>query len=118
LTERIAQSRPQWRNYQEDIKGQIGAALAAEWEGAPVAFLQEDASLTVLFEISGPWSARDAAMPVLIRDPAGHVLQNESARRQGNRVAYAFSLPSGASGPLPWVDVQYPHGQKRLTNAQ
>ena len=37
IARRCAESHPEWQNYQEDIKGQIGAAPVAEWKGEPLA---------------------------------------------------------------------------------
>jgi len=114
LARRIAECRPEWQNYQEDIKGQIGAALAAEWEGAPTSVKMAGRTLLVRFAVSGPWASRDVAIPVLLREPTGIVLKNDSALREGGEFVYCFVLPDKVAGALPWVEVQYPHGQRRM----
>lgn len=115
LQRRIETSAPRWANYQEDIKGQIGAAPAAEWEGKPISARIDGANLRVEFEIAGPWEARELALPLLAHDPLGNTYQNTAALFEGARVTYVFTLAEvPARGTLPWVEIKYPHRERRL----
>ena len=115
LKRRIEASAPQWANYQEDIKGQIGATPAAEWEGKPVSARIDGAALYVEFEMIGPWAAREIALPLLAHDPLGNTYQNTAAEFDGARTTYIFTLAEeAASGTLPWVEIKYPHHERRL----
>lgn len=114
LARRCAASVPAWNNYQEDIKGQVGAAPVAQWRGDPVWARHSGDRLEVAFALLPPWSEYACALPVLLRDPLGNDYRNVSAsRRDGVRV-YAFFLAEGARAGLPWVEVHYPHHQLRL----
>lgn len=115
LAARIQKSNPQWQSYQEDVKAQIGAAPVAEWKGEPVKALQENSAISLTFQMLGPWASRDAAIPILIRDPLGNVHQNSTATRQDSLVVYEFKLESGGSAsPFPWIEVKFPNGDKRI----
>lgn len=115
LAQRVADSQPTWQNYQEDIKGQIGAAPVAEWEGAPES-VQRDANIVqVTFRLRGPWTARVVALPVLMREPRGGVYRNADAICTGGCATYVFELPGEtAQGALPWIEVKYPFNERRL----
>jgi hypothetical protein len=115
LERRVKISRPTWERYQEDIKAQIGAGPAAEWVGEPKNSTVKSGELHILFEITGPWSTRPFAIPVLVRDPAGNVFQSIDAKPNGNLSDYVVSLP-GKLDPstLSWVEVRYPGNTKRL----
>lgn len=112
LEERIAASSPRWNSYQEDIKGQIGAAPVAEWSGTLVAATQSDDVLTLSFRLDEPWHSREAALPVLLEIPDGAILLPDNATRDTEHRLYHFALP--ASTPLAWAEVQYPHHRERI----
>jgi hypothetical protein len=115
LVARIQKSSPQWQSYQEDIKAQIGAQPVAEWAGEPVNAIQQDAAVSLTFRLLGPWALRDAAIPILIQDPLGHVHQNAAASRRDSLVTYEFKLESPSStSPFPWLEVRFPNGNKRI----
>ena len=115
LAQRVRTSHPKWQSYQEDVKAQIGAGPVAEWTGEPIKATQDTSTFTLTFRLLGPWSLREAAMPVLIRDPLGHVHQNSAATRQNDLIMYEFKLePAGSASPLPWIEVKFPNGGKRI----
>ena len=115
LAERIAASEPEWANYQEDIKSQIGAKPVAEWMGEPISVAIEGTVATVTFELEGPWALRDFGLPILLREPFGGIHLPASATVETSRIAYQFNLPQEfLTSPLPWVEIKYPHHERRL----
>jgi hypothetical protein len=116
LSRRCAESRPEWSSYQEDVKGQVGAAPVAAWKGEPVRVELAGGRLLITFRLPPPWSGYDAALPVLVRDPLGSVSRNISAERRddGLRV-YGFTLPGAQdAAPIPWIEIRYPHTERRI----
>jgi hypothetical protein len=109
IARRCAESSPHWDNYQEDIKGMIGAKPAAEWHGEPRSAQVEDRTLRVEFALTGSWATRPSAIPLLIKDPAGTIAVARGATKDGRSVYEAPVSPSA-----PWVEVQYPHHRVRL----
>lgn len=114
LARRTATCQPTWQNYQEDIKGQIGAGLVAEWAGKPEQVRRDGAILRVRFQLEGAWGQRTSAIPILLREPGGSVHRNRDAECRAGRVTYVFELGEGVAGALPWIELKYPHGEKRL----
>ncbi|MBW7865081.1 MAG: hypothetical protein GX580_04480 [Candidatus Hydrogenedens sp.] len=113
IARRCRESRPGWQSYQEDIKGQVGARLVAQWHGEIDAVRADGGNVTVSFRLSPPWDTRDAALPVLLRLPSGEELLQDTALREGGLRHYHFSLPE-KSAPPPWVAVHYPHRERRV----
>ena len=115
LEGRVDASRPAWESYQEDLKSQIGAGPVAQWEGVPVKVRAQRRAVHVTFRLTAPWAHRDAALPILMREPLGGVHRNLDARCDGDRVTYLFECPQSASGtPFPWIELKYPRHQKRI----
>ena len=115
LARRIQNSTPTWQSYSEDIKGQVGAAPVAEWEGQISEIRLVGGAVQATFRLSGPWAQRDVAIPVLLREPFGGTCRSTAARRDGDLVTYIIELPEAARGEaLPWVELKFPHGQRRL----
>ncbi len=115
LLRRCASSAPRWAAYQEDIKAQIGADPAAQWRGQPAALLREGARIRVTFQLQGPWARREAALPVLLRDPLGAVYQAEHVEGAGTDRHYIYRLgEESAAGAAPWFELRYPHREQRL----
>lgn len=115
LMRRAALSNPDWANYQEDIKAQIGAAPVAQWRGHPVAVRREGALIHVTFRLEGPWAERAMVIPVLLRDPFGNETRHRGYEFTAPDVVYTFQLADEAArAPLPWVMVKYPHHEDRL----
>lgn len=113
VARRVAESRPTWPNYQEDIKAQIGAGPVAEWEGQLESVEAHAGRVVVRFIVRGPWSTRDCAIPILLQEPLGGVHQSEDARREGAHVTYTFRLAKG-DAPVPWIALRFPHGTRRI----
>jgi len=115
LGRRVEASRPAWESYQEDLKSQIGAGPVAAWEGAPVAVRADRSVVRATFRVAGPWAQREAAIPILMRDPLGGVHRSLQADHDGDRVTYLFGLPASASGtPFPWLEFKYPRQEMRI----
>ena len=115
LASRVRTSAPEWQSYQEDLKAQVGAGPVAQWKGRPTQVWSGGAAVYVAFEVSGPWAQRDAAIPVLLRDPFGGVHRNVSAQRNGAVVTYAFQVLAEPSAvPLAWVEIKFPRGERRV----
>lgn len=115
LADRTAQSAPTWQSYTEDLKAQLGARPAAQWQGAVVSVRRDGAAVEVSFALSGPWAERDVFAPVLLREPLGSTLRSVDAARRGNVATYRFELDDRAArAPLPWVQVKFPHGERRI----
>ena len=113
LARRAAASRPTWNNYPEDVKAQIGATPVAEWAGRLAEVRAARGGVTVVFDLTGPWARRNAAVPVLLQEPFGGVHRDSEARREGTRVVYAFALEP-RDGVPPWVELQFPHGRRHV----
>lgn len=115
LSARAESSQPAWQSYQEDVKSQMGAGPIAEWRGEPVEAIQQALSVRVTFAIHGPWAARAAAVPVMMRDPQGRVYRSTATEKNGDRLTYGFPIEGASSGgTFPWVEVKFPNGSKRL----
>lgn len=115
LAQRVQQSFPDWADYQEDLKGQLGATPVARWEGVPLRARVAGDHVTVVFEVSGPWADYDFALPILIKDHLGKVYRNNGARRTGQEVEYTFRLRDRVEGTsVPWLEIAYPHHFQRI----
>lgn len=115
LARRVQASVPNWANYQEDLKGQLGSTPVARWKGRPIRAHAGGAEITVVFEVSGPWAEYDFALPVLLKDHLGAVYRNSSASRTGPEVEYVFQMKDHTQGAtVPWVEIAYPHNLQRL----
>ncbi len=115
IAARCRAAQPRWSSYQEDIKGQVGAAPVASWTGEPVGAVCEGVEVSVTFRLSPPWSDYPAAIPVLLRSPTATVHAACAIRREGSNRTYVFELPDSAvAGSLPWVEVRYPHNERKL----
>jgi len=115
LAERVLESAPVWADYQEDIKGQLGATPAARWHGEPLRLRVEGDQVSLVFEVTGIWATYDFAMPVLVKDHLGNVYRNESATRDGTTVTYGYTLKDRVEGTsVPWLEIAYPHHFERL----
>lgn len=116
LAQRCAASRPEWQNYQEDIKAQIGARPVAQWKGDPIAARQSGNKVYLTFRLEGPWARYDLVLPILLRDPLGKTYRSITAEYRGPERTYLFDLsPDAAASVLPWVEVRYPHTETRLS---
>lgn len=115
LAERVRTSRPDWADYREDLKAQLGATPVARWEGELVQAWVDDTRILLAFELSGTWAAYDFGLPMLLRDHLGSVQQNSAITHDGSRATYEF-LARGWSqeNPAPWIEVMYPNQQRRL----
>jgi len=112
IAARCATAKPVWQNYQEDVKGQVGASATATWRGRPVRLETEGNTARLTMHVEPPWSDYDAAMPILLRDPLGHTVQNDPTATGRVERVYTFQLP-GVAG-APWVEIHYPHQERRL----
>lgn len=112
LARRCATSHPEWQSYQEDIKGQIGAAAAAEWHGTLQRFEISGREARLTFLLEGPWAAYACGIPILLRDPLGNVVQSTDISAPAPERTYRFQLP--AESLPPWVEVHIPHEERRL----
>jgi hypothetical protein len=110
---RVEKSRPAWENYQEDIKGQVGAGPVAEWDGTPSRLWFDKDAVFLTFAMRGPWATRDAGIPVLLRDPSGREQRDLRADRTGSTVRYTFERPKLDAMPA-WLEIKYPHTERRL----
>ena len=113
LARRCAGARPAWQSYQEDLKGQIGAAPVAAWRGHPVEARFTDTEILVLFALEGKWVDYAAALPVLLRTPSGDVLTGVAEDKAGARRTYRFAMEED-SGRAAWIQLRYPHASKRI----
>lgn len=113
LVERVESFDPTWESFQEEAKAYVGARPVAEWKGRPTAAALQGDILSVTFSIQGPWTHRAIAMPILLRGPDLPPRLAESATLDGSTTVYHFPLE--ATTVLPWVEVQFPRGTRRLT---
>lgn len=115
IAARCREAEPEWASYHEDIKGLIGAGPVASWNGAPHSAQCNAREVLVDFRIAAPWDRYAAVMPVMLRTPAGRVyLSKKAVARDGER-RYVFELAGNTGGgALPWVEIRFPHGQRRL----
>ena len=112
IVRRCRESRPVWQNYQEDVKGQIGARATATWHGEPLQLELVDGTARLTMRLSGPWIAYPVGMPILLRDPQGNTVQSIEAGPPGEERTCIFQLPSKITPP--WVEIHYPHAERRL----
>lgn len=112
IARRCRESRPVWQNYQEDVKGQIGARAAATWHGVPTRLELADGTARLTMQITGPWTGYVYGIPILLRDPQGNTSLSIDAGPPGEERTYTFALPT-KSVP-PWVEIHYPHAERRL----
>lgn len=118
LDARIAASTPQWANYSEDIKAQIGAQSVASWKGHPVSAIHAHNIIEVTFRLAGRWGEENyPGMPILLRDPFGNGVKSDATHCNANgEIVYAFRLAEGSmSVAFPWVEIMYPHEERQLT---
>lgn len=114
LALRCRASQPAWNGYQEDVK-EIGARPVARWHGEPVSLTVKDGEVRLTMALSPPWDAWEAALPVLLKDPEGRVVRNDSDQREGSLRVYVFNRPETAGDPKPpWLEIQFPHTKQRL----
>lgn len=115
LSRNAALSRPEWANYQEDIKAHLGATPAAQWKGRPVSAQLTGNVLEVIFELSGPWAEYGFVLPILMRDALGDERRQTAYVLDSPRVTYIFHLPERqGSTPIPWILIKYPNHEDRL----
>ena len=115
LARRCAESVPTWDSYQEDIKGQIGAAPVAEWGGEPVWAALTEGVIRIALRVEPPWSERPCSLPILLRDPFGEVHLGRNAVQEDGVFVYRFTLRANPDAGLPWVEIHYPHQIRRLS---
>lgn len=114
LARRCAAAAPEWQRYQEDIKA-LGAGPVAQWHGSPVSATVSPAGADVVFELSPPWSDYEAALPILLRTPDGTVHQYASSTLENGRRTYHYDcFPEDPGAALPWIEIHYPHTERRL----
>jgi hypothetical protein len=119
LAQRVETSHPTWQSYSEEIKAQLGAGPAAEWEGTLREVRVETNGILVTFALSGPWAGRNFAAPVLLNEPFAGVHQSASAERKDNRVTYVFPLQKIKDvQTMPWVELKFPSGHRRVALSQ
>lgn len=115
LAQRVQRSFPDWANYQEDLKGQLGATPVARWEGRPLRARVARSEVSIVFEVSGAWAEYDFALPILLKDHLGKVYRNRFTRHTNSEVEYIFHLTNRVEGTsVPWIEVAYPHHLERL----
>ena len=112
IARRCRESRPAWQNYQEDVKGQIGARATATWRGEPMRLEVAEGTARLTMRIVGPWTEYQYGIPILLRDPQGNTALSIDAGPPGGERTYTFALPT-QSVP-PWVEIHYPHAERRL----
>lgn len=116
VAQRCREAQPAWQSYSEDIKGQVGARPVALWRGEVIEARQKGESVEVVFLLEAPWSRWEAAMPILLREPAGNVILGAADSQPSEQRTYRFTLfAPGQAAPLPWIELQYPHAQIRIT---
>lgn len=113
LRKRVANANPDWANYHEDLKGQIGSTPIARWKGEPIQASINGSTITVIFHVTGYWAEAGANLPLLIRDPFGKTYADTASTRVGNEVTYTFALPS-ADVDIDWFELSYPNASRRI----
>lgn len=114
LARRCDACAPAWTGYQEDIKA-IGARPVAEWRGEPVSAQFTGGEARVTMALAPPWDSREAALPLLLKDPEGQIHRHATTEGAGAHRIYIFRdiASPGANAP-PWLELQYPHTRRRL----
>ena len=115
LARRFGAAAPGWASYAEDIKAQVGARPVAIWQGRPIRAEMAREGLSVTFALSPPWSDYSCALPVLVRLPSGWTCRDHEAVVDPPGCTYHFGgFPENMASPPPWIEIRYPHGEKRL----
>ncbi len=121
LRVRTEASQPTWQNYIEDIKGQVGARYVAEWSGGveQAGVAKDESRFWVSFHVEGAWAGRDAAIPVLLREPRGNSICSSGFEKKDGDLKYFFDSPySLEDASVPWLEVKHPAGEHRITLSQ
>lgn len=114
LVRRCKAAQPAWNGYQEDIK-EIGARPVAQWHGAPIFAVVKPGAVEIIFQLTPPWDAWEAAVPVLLRDPEGRVMRDTGDHRDGALRVYQFDRSAMVDEPAPpWLEIQFPHTRRKL----
>lgn len=115
LERRAVASHPDWANYEEDLKADLGARAVAEWEGRPRRLRLVGSGIEVDFSIEGAWANRTFAIPILLRDNIGHMRRNTSVGIRDGLVTYGFEQIYGTDRPDPvWIELRYPDAEQRF----
>ena len=109
---RIESSQPEWANYLEDLKAQVGSSPVAKWRGTITQGQASEGTVTLEFTTQGYWNEHEIIIPMLIRDNLGYVTQQTKARYQGETLTYTFTLQQ--QSPPPWIEVRFPHNSRRI----
>jgi hypothetical protein len=106
----VAQARPVWANYGEDLKAELGATPVAQWAGRPTSAQIENDRIQIEFELEAPWTGYPFGMPILMRDPLGRVHRPVGYAAH----AYEFQLEGFAPGAvIAWIEIRYPPNEER-----
>ncbi len=115
LEARVQAAEPRWENYDEDLKGMIGAAAVALWAGEVRSAVHAGAVVEVELDVAPPWTEQAASIPLLLRTPSGDVVRAVAERSTGPHRTYRFPLEDAAApGQLSWVQVRLPGAERRL----
>lgn len=112
IAARALASQPAWNRYDEDVKGQIGAAPVAAWQGAPRWIRVGAAGTEIAFDVQGAWRDYAAPMPILARDPFGQTHRCAAGRWEAD--AFVYLIPGLTDAGIPWIELRYPRGEMRL----
>lgn len=120
LRRRVEATSTDWANYHEDLKAQIGSTPVARWKGEPVSSRVEGNTIFIVFDVFGYWAETDVNLPLIIRDPLGKTVSNNSSTRNRSEVTYTFDLPGDDSSKIPWILLKFPNTTRRIayTEAQ
>jgi len=115
LAERIRATPIEWASYQEDIKAAATARAAAEWSGEIVRVAFRDGVARVVVRLRGRWATRGVALPILLRTPEATECWPDTTERHGDERLYVFRIGDAATPAPPWVAIQLPGGEQRIT---
>lgn len=109
---RALAAAPDWFRYDEDIKGQIGAAPVAAWHGAPEWVRIGPGGAEIAFTVTGAWRDYGAPLPILARDPFGKVHLANAGRWEDD--LFVYRLPELADAGIPWIELRYRRHETRV----
>ena len=115
LEARVEAAAPRWENYDEDLKGMVGATAVALREGQVRRAIHADAVVEIGLEVGPPWAGHTASIPLLLRTPNGDVARARAEPGTGPHRTYRFRLDDAPEpGQLSWVQVRLPGAERRL----
>jgi hypothetical protein len=114
LVRRCAACQPEWLSYDEDLKAAIGARAHAQWKGELFSVQVNARRILLTFRLEAPWAEYNAAVPLLVRTPAGRQYRTTKAETKNGLCVWRVERAPDAEDTPDWIEVRYPVNAKRV----